>query len=163
MSGTDLAYSGTSGRCTKYFFSAKVGLVEKAKGVLLWDIKVPWKDWYRQLTFLKRCYRIITAYKERQRLFSACVSMGTESHKNCKVSAVINQFLAPCFPSYRIGLKNQIIKSVWINESVNINQSIRMNQFYPFEASNFMIIQYLQLTWKEFVIRGKKREICVVA
>ena len=76
MSGTDLAYSGTGGRCTKYFLSAKVGLVEKTKDVLLWEIKVPWKDWYKQLAFLKRCYRIIAAYKERQRLLSACYGDG---------------------------------------------------------------------------------------
>ena len=76
MSGTDLAYSGTGGRCTKYFLSAKVGLVEKTKDVLLWEIKVPWKDWYKQLAFLKRCYRIIAAYKERQRLLRACYGDG---------------------------------------------------------------------------------------
>ena len=38
-----------------------------------------------------------------------------------------------------------------------------MNQFYPIEILNFTIIQYLQLTWEEFVIRSKKRDICSVA
>ena len=101
--------------------------------------------------------------KGRQELFSAFVSVWTESHKIwiriSKIRALINQVLTWCFPSYRVCLTSQIIKSVGINKSVNFNQSIWMNQFYQFEASNLIIIWYFQLTWEELVIRGKKHNI----
>ena len=107
---------------------------------------------------------LIAARKGRQRLLSACVRMWTESHKFCKVWAIINQFLIRFFLFfYGVWLTSQFIKPVWICESVDINQSIWMNQFYAIEASNFILIQYLQLTWGEFVIRSKKGEICAVA
>ena len=38
-----------------------------------------------------------------------------------------------------------------------------MTQFYPIDASSFILIQYLQLTREEFVIRSKKPENCAVA
>ena len=59
--------------------------------------------------------------------------MWTESHKICKLWALNNQVLAPCFRSYRLWLTSQID----ISKSIDINQSISINHFYPIEALNF--------------------------
>ena len=80
------------------------------------------------------------------------LSMWTESHKICKVRALINQVLLRCFLSYGVCLTGQVIKSVDISESVDINQSVSVNQFYPMETLKFITVQYFQLTWEEFVI-----------
>ena len=106
--------------------------------------------------------RLIAAHEGWQRLLSARVSMWTESHKIYKAWVFINQVLTRCFLSNGVWLISQIIKSVWVSESVNINKSIWMDQFYPMETSNFIVVQYLQLTWEEFAIRSKKREIWAV-
>ena len=107
--------------------------------------------------------RLIAAHERWQRLLSARVSMWTESHKIYKAWVFINQVLTRCFLSNGVWLISQIIKSVWVSESVNINKSIWMDQFYPMETSNFIVVQYLQLTWEEFAIRSKKREIWAVS
>ena len=71
-----------------------------------------------------------------QKLLSACVSMWTESHKICKVWALINQDLPRYFHSYglRLNKSNHHIKQVDISESTDFNQSILMNRFYLIEA-----------------------------
>ena len=61
----------------------------------------------------------------------------TESHKICKVWALINQVFPQYFPSYSVWL-SQIIISANISESVDINQSTSFSQFCPIEASNFI-------------------------
>ena len=71
-----------------------------------------------------------------QKLLSACVSMWTESHKICKVWAIINQDLSRYFHSYGLWLNksNHHVQQVDISESTDFNQSILMNRFYPIEA-----------------------------
>ena len=73
-------------------------------------------------------------------MLSAFVSMWTESHKICKVWALINQVLPQCFRSYVLWLNksNHRVKQVDIGESTDINQSISMNRFYPIETLSFI-------------------------
>ena len=69
---------------------------------------------------------------------------------------------------------NHLVKHVDMGELTDINQAISMNQFYQIKAlifireffvfPQFIIIQYCQLMWKEFVIQiSEKPDICVVA
>ena len=51
---------------------------------------------------------IIATHKGRQGLLSACLSTWTESHKICKVWALINLVLPRCFRSYGLWLTRQI-------------------------------------------------------
>ena len=67
--------------------------------------------------FLANCHT-----EERSQRFDCAMFMLMESHKICKFWPLINQFVPPCFPSYRLWLTIQIIKSVSISESVDINQ-----------------------------------------
>ena len=73
-------------------------------------------------------------------MLSACVSMCTESHKICKVWALVYQVLPRCFLSYRLCLNKSIhrVKQVGISESTDINRSILINRFYPIEALIFI-------------------------
>ena len=67
-------------------------------------------------------------------------------YKNCKVWALINLVLSWGFPFGGVWLTSQIIKSVWISQSVETNQTIRMNQFYPvlekFPAGQFPPVNF---------------------
>ena len=47
-----------------------------------------------------------------------------------------------------------------MNESVL--DGMKRLWFYPIEELNFIIIEYLQLTWEEFITGSEKREICAV-
>ena len=109
---------------------------KKNADVLLKVRKVHWKRGVVGFCFGK----IIATHKEWQRLLSAFVRMWTNSHKICKVWALINQVFTGCFPFYRVWLTSQIIRSVWISKSVDINQLMWMNQFCPIEVLNLIII-----------------------
>ena len=87
---------------------------------------------------------LVAAHKAWQRVYGRNLTK-SEEFGPLLIRSSHGVFLS-CFPSYVIWLTSQIIKSVRTSKSVNINQSIGMNQFYSIEASNFIIIQYLQLT-----------------
>ena len=63
--------------------------------------------------------------------------------------------------SFLRGLVNKSNHPVDWNQRVSRYQPLDMNKsVFPFEAWNFTIIQYFQLTRGEIVIRNKKHEIC---